>query len=168
MSALPWFKFFPSSWRSDPALRSCCLAARGLWMELLALMHEGQPRGHLRLSIGEPIARSSLAALTGVSPLELETLLAELQAAGVFSVDEDGVIFSRRMVRDEEKARRDSEHGRRGGNPQITRRDKAGVKGRVKPAVKSGLKLTKLYPLQEMETSQDKTPSEDDPFGAVA
>lgn len=36
----PWLKFYPTDWRSDPALKMCSLAARGLWIEMIALMHE--------------------------------------------------------------------------------------------------------------------------------
>jgi hypothetical protein len=40
-------KFYPSDWRSDPMLRLCSLAARGLWMEMMCLMHEAEPYGSL-------------------------------------------------------------------------------------------------------------------------
>jgi len=49
----PWLKFFPSDWRADPALRMCSLAARGLWIEMLCLMHEARPHGSLLVN-GKP------------------------------------------------------------------------------------------------------------------
>jgi len=43
----PWMKFYPADWRSDPMLRLCSLAARGLWAEMICLMHEAEPYGSL-------------------------------------------------------------------------------------------------------------------------
>ena len=47
MSKRPWMKFYPADWRAEPSLRFTSLAARGLWIEMLALMHEATPRGSL-------------------------------------------------------------------------------------------------------------------------
>ena len=43
----PWMKFYTADWRSDPALRMCSMAARGLWVEMICLMHEATPYGQL-------------------------------------------------------------------------------------------------------------------------
>lgn len=118
MSA-PWFKFYPSDWRADPALRMCSIGARGLWMEMLCVMHEANPRGALMVN-GNPVTERQLAGLTGCALKEVLSLLEELEAAGVFSRD-NGVIFSRRMRRDDEKAERDKANGRSGGNPSLKR-----------------------------------------------
>ena len=48
--SVAWFKFYPSDWRADPALRMCSIAARGLWMEMLCVMHEATPRGSLLIN----------------------------------------------------------------------------------------------------------------------
>ena len=119
MSARPWFKFYVSNWRSDPVLRSCTAAARGLWIDMLCLMHEASPRGHLCLPNGRMIDERLLSALCGMPAEEVRPLLTELLRAGVFSVAEDGAIFSRKMVRDEERSRRGKEDGKTGGNPQL-------------------------------------------------
>lgn len=121
MSA-PWLKFYPSDWRADPALRMCSLAARGLWMEMLCLMHEAVPRGSLLIN-GQPVNEKQLAALCGVSLRDVVTCLAQLGTAGVFSREDNGTIYSRRMRRDQEKAERDKANGKAGGNPTL----KAGV-----------------------------------------
>ena len=115
---LPWLKFYPADWRADPALRMCSLAARGLWMEMLAIMHEASPRGSLLIN-GNTIRAKKLASLCGATLHETKTLLAELEAAGVFSRTDDGTIFSRRMKRDDEKAERDKANGKEGGNPRL-------------------------------------------------
>jgi uncharacterized protein YdaU (DUF1376 family) len=113
----PFFKFFPSDWRSDPALRSCSLAARGLWMEMICLMHEADPRGYLMLN-GRPASVRQLANLCGAPLKETSELVTELEEAGVFSRDEDGNIFSRRMRREADKAQTNSENGKQGGRPK--------------------------------------------------
>ena len=67
----PWLKFFPSDWWADPALRMCSLAARGLWIEMLCLMHEARPHGSLLVS-GRPVTAAQLANLVGGSVAEVE------------------------------------------------------------------------------------------------
>jgi len=124
----PWLKFYASDWRSDQAVHSCSLAARGLWMEMLCLMFESE--GSLNIN-GVPIKAPQLAKLVGASARECESLLLELSEFGVFSIDEDGTIFSRRMRRDIAKARKDKANGSGGGNPNL----KNGVKGGVNPPV---------------------------------
>lgn len=116
----PFIKFFPSDWRSDPALRVCSLAARGLWIEMLALMHEASPRGSLFIG-GKPPSPAQLASLVGASLEEVQMMLAELEGAGVFSRKKNAVIYSRRIERDEIKARKNRENGKKGGNPSLTK-----------------------------------------------
>jgi len=118
----PWMKFYPSDWRADPALRSCSMPARGLWMEMICLMHEAAPRGSLVIN-GQQVTAKQLASLCGTGLAETRRWLGELAAAGVFSSESDGTIFSRRIRRDEEKAEKDKANGKGGGNPKL----KAGV-----------------------------------------
>jgi len=139
----PWLKFFPSDWRADPALRMCSLAARGLWIEMLCLMHEARPHGSLLVN-GKPVTPARLANLVGAGVAEVEGFLAELEEAGVFSRDESGALYSRRMRRDEERAAVNRVNGRAGGNPSL----KAGVN----PAVKAGVKAQK--PESRLQTPQ--------------
>lgn len=118
MTRTPWMKFYPADWRADSALRQCSLAARAIWIEILGLMHEAEPYGHLLLN-GKP---PSIKALSGVLNVHHKTLIAgmkELERCGVYSRDENGVIYSRRMVRDHAKALKDKENGKRGGNPTL-------------------------------------------------
>lgn len=119
MSA-PWMKFYPSDWRADPALRMCSVGARGLWMEMLCVMHEATPRGSLVVN-GRSVNERQLAGLAGCSVDDVASMLSELEDAGVFSREEDGTIFSRRMRRDDEKSERDKANGKAGGHPDIRR-----------------------------------------------
>jgi len=116
----PWLKFFPSDWRADPALRMCSLGARGLWIEMLCLMHEGRPLGSLLVS-GRPVTAAQLASLVGAPAAQVEAQLGELEEAGVFSRDAGGVIYSRRMRRDAEKTAINRAFGKAGGNPALKR-----------------------------------------------
>lgn len=92
-----------SDWRADPMLRLCSLSARGLWIEMMCLMHEAEPYGSLLVN-GRRIDKIQMASLVGVPEKDCSAALMELQGAGVFSRDPDGTIFSRRMRRDHEKA----------------------------------------------------------------
>lgn len=116
----PWMKFYPSDWRADPALRSCTIAARGLWVEMLCIMHEAVPYGSLLIN-GARIDKKRLATLAGISERECIALLLELEGFGVFSRDDDGTIYSRRMRRDAEKADKAVRDGLKGGHPDIRR-----------------------------------------------
>jgi len=118
LTAKPWFKFCPSDWRGDPKLQSCSLAARGLWIEMLAVMHEADPRGHLLIN-AKQVSVEQLSRLIGTPVEQVSELLSELSDAGVFDRRKNGVIVSRRMERDEEKARKNRENGELGGNPSL-------------------------------------------------
>lgn len=120
-----WCKFYFSDWRSDPRLRMCGLAARGLWMEMLALMHEAEPYGHLVVN-GVPPTDAQLAILAGAQPDQVPACLAELETAGVFSRNRAGTIYSRRMTRDE-KRRKDGEKSAKTGKIPGSRRSKQGA-----------------------------------------
>lgn len=127
----PWLKFYPSDWRADPRLRMCSLAARGLWADMIAYMHEGQPYGHLTID-GIAPSVSDIAALVARPVAETRKALSELEEKQVFSRTKEGVIFSRRMVRDKAKADKDRENGKGGGNPALIDEDKRGVNPPVK------------------------------------
>lgn len=103
MSAQPWIKFYPRDWRGDQALRFVSLAARGLWMEMLCVMHEGAPYGHLTIG-GKPIEDGDLSRLVGSTVEEVQALLVELRTAGVFRQTRTGVIFSKRLTDDHKRS----------------------------------------------------------------
>jgi hypothetical protein len=113
-------KFFWPDWRSDPKLRSCSLAARGLWMDMLCIAAEAQPTGYVLLN-GRPLSCTDLARLSGAPEDEVRSAIAELDAAGVFSRDRKGRIYSRRMVRDCRQAQLNRKNGLNGGNPNFER-----------------------------------------------
>lgn len=121
----PAFQFYPGDWMKDPAVRSCSLAARGLWFDMICLMLESPRRGYLEHASGQPVTCDQLARMTGAEAGQVDLLLAELEDAAVFSRTPQGVIFSRRIIRDEKLRRIRAEcgklgapHGHKGGRPK--------------------------------------------------
>ena len=95
---LIWIKWFPSDWLSDEALRGCSVEARGLWVDMISLMAKSEKEGYL-LAGKTAINANQLSRIAGIDFDKCEQLLSELGSHGVYSID-DGVIFSRRMVKD--------------------------------------------------------------------
>jgi hypothetical protein len=104
-AAQPWMKFYPRDWRGDQALRVVSLAARGLWIECLSIMHEATPYGHLVVN-GKAVDDGMLARLVGASAEDVQALRAELIDAGVANQNRGGILVSRRMVRDQSRAKK--------------------------------------------------------------
>ncbi len=114
----PSFQFYPADWRKDPALSTCSLAARGLWIELMCVAHESDDYGVLCIN-GKPMTDAQIARTVGETPAVVTKLIKELDEAGVFSRRADGAIYSRRMVADEHIRNVRSAAGRLGGNPNL-------------------------------------------------
>lgn len=135
----PSFQFYPSDWLRDTALRSCSPSARGLWIDMICFMHEGNPYGHLKVG-NKVILPANLASMVGATLLEVEGWLSELHQAGVYEIADTGEIYSKRMVRDESLRNKRAEGGKLGGNPNL----------------KVNLKV---IPMVEKEVKQKPTPS---------
>jgi hypothetical protein len=155
----PWMKFYSADWRSDAALRSVTFGARGLWIDLLSLMHEATPYGHLLIS-GRPPSIETISAVLGGRPKEVGNLFKELEDACVFSRTEDGTVYSRRMVRDKARAERDRENGKGGGNPQLLNEVKGGVNPPDKGEDKAQIPEARS---QRLESEKNKTLGADAP-----
>lgn len=141
---LPAIQFYPGDWRKDPGVQALSYEERGIWLELLFLMHESESPGKLLLG-GNPYPMDRLARLLGLSPGYLEVIITSLITLGVASrCEQTGALMNRRMVRDREKAVKCSESGKKGGNPNFQ-------KGKANP-----------YYLNEKDKGQDNrkiTPS---------
>lgn len=132
----PAFQFYPSDWRNDAGLKLCSLSARGLWIEMICIMHAAEPYGHL-CAAGRPLDSRDLSKLVGESERDVKRWLEELLRNNVCSTTE-GAIVSRRMVRDESLRERraaggeagaefghlGAEHGKKGGRPKKYTGDK--------------------------------------------
>jgi hypothetical protein len=101
MACNPSTTWYFNDWRNELTLRQCSMAARGLWFEMLCIMAASPRYGFLEIH-NAPLSGYDLARQTGQLRPNVYRWLAELEAAGVFSRDESGVIFCRRMVREAE------------------------------------------------------------------
>lgn len=116
---VPWVKWRFDKWQHDPGLRMCGLAARGLWADLLAIMHGCEPYGHLSVQ-GRSPSPKQIASMVGMtSEREVIALMKELEENGVFSRSGDGQVFCRRMVRDNTARLNGKYYGAQGGNPDL-------------------------------------------------
>lgn len=115
---LPALHFYPGDWAKDPGIQALDLFHRGLWLELLFRMHESPERGVLLLN-GKPYPIEALAHALRVDKQILTNGLTKLLDYGVASMREDGAIFSRRMVRDEDVRQKRIKAGFMGGNPDL-------------------------------------------------
>ncbi len=133
----PWLKFYVSDWRADPRLKMCSAAARGTWIEMICLMHEASPYGHL-LVHGQIPNEAQLASLTGIPAAELSENIAELERMGVCGLTREGVIYSRKLVRMEAKGAKARKSGKKGGNPSLGKQTEK--KESLNPLDKGGVK----------------------------
>lgn len=126
----PFIKFFPADWEADAQLMSCSLAARGLWLHMMRVMHEADPYGFFVGRSGETVDLIAFAHRINAKPQEVRRCMTELEKEGVFSRDDDGRIFCRRMVRTRAKSLAASEWGKDGGSPLLTgSKDNGSLKG---------------------------------------
>lgn len=138
-----WYKWDTGRWKRDIGVQQCSMAARGLWREMLDLMHDSPQRGYLLNADGTPMSCKELSRILRSRANHVSKWLLELQSNGVYSVTETGVIYSRKMCRDVAASERAAANGRRGGNPILVNQD----------PVKPGVKLE-----TESETESDNTP----------
>jgi uncharacterized phage protein (TIGR02220 family) len=116
---MPALQFYPADWRKDLAVQALGYHDRGVWFEMLCLMHESSERGVMLLN-GAPIAEDVIARLLGLDNQTFNQTLSTLLTYGVAKRRQpDNAVFSKRMVDDEKlcKIRRDA--GRLGGNPAL-------------------------------------------------
>lgn len=99
-----WSKFYWKDWQTDKKLRMCSIGARGLWMEMLCIMHDSEPFGHLTMDNGQPMSDLQLAILANVPVDLVEDLIPELLKKGVCSKDENGVLYCRRMIVEKQRS----------------------------------------------------------------
>lgn len=121
---MPALQFYPADWRKDPAVQSLSYHDRGVWFEILCLMHESSERGVLLLN-GQPMPEAALARILGLDNQTLNQTLTTLLTYGVAKQrQEDGAIFSKRMVADEKLCQVRREAGKLGGNPALLKQNR--------------------------------------------
>ena|SRR4028119_233688 len=119
---LPAFQFYPADWRKDPGVQALSYHDRGVWFEILCLMHESEQRGKLTLN-GKPMPEDALARLLGLDKQNLTKVISLLLEYGVASRDDQGCLINRRMVRDEEIRQIRAEAGQKGGQERVKRQN---------------------------------------------
>lgn len=171
-SKRPYIKFYFADWLSDKNLKLVPRDARSFLIDLMAIMHEAEPYGHLLLG-GRPPSVDELAAITGDDPRLVLKMLHKLLTSSVVKTNEAGVIYSTRMVRDHEKSLKYQEAGARGGNPALKRSVKLGGKPksqRVNPQDKliAIAREEEGYPSGNPSSSRAVSPTAQPPEGAAA
>jgi hypothetical protein len=116
---LPALQFYPADWRKDPGVQSLNYFDRGVWFEILCLMHESSERGKLLLN-GKAMPDDALARVLGLDNQTLSSTLTTLLTYGVASRDDEtGALINRRMVNDDRLRKIRAEAGKKGGNPAL-------------------------------------------------
>ena len=152
----PSFQFYPGDWRKDPGVQSLSYHDRGVWFEMLLLMHESEERGVLLLN-GKPMPESALERLLGLVNQNLTTTLTTLLDFAVASKRaHDGAIYCRRMVRDEELSKVRKAAGKLGGNPNLVNQ-KPTTQVNQKPTTQVNQK-----PTPSSSSSSSSSPSDQD------
>lgn len=119
---LPAIQFYPADWRTDIGVQSLSFHDRGIWFEMLCVMHESEQRGKL-IHNGKPMSEESIARLIGCDIKSFRKALKNIIDSGVCSKDGD-IIFNRRMVKDDELIQKRRACGSLGGNPKLKQNQK--------------------------------------------
>lgn len=113
------------------------LSSQGLWTRMLCWMHFNQNnRGYLELPTGEPMNTEDVAAKCGKPLADVEQLITEMRRHGVFSTDERGCIWNRRMVKDTDITRKRTEAAKK--RAEEAERTGSGTFAPAKHPAKSG------------------------------
>jgi len=135
-SLRPAIPFYVRDWLASPGRAGLSLAARGLWIDCIALMHDSPVYGRLLRADGGVMTDAQLALRLGAKVKEVERLIAQLLTNGMGARGADGAFESPRMMRDEHRRMAAKENGKKGGNPNLCGvGDKRMVKTEVNPEV---------------------------------
>lgn len=115
---LPYMPFYHGDWKKDIGVQALSFHDRAVWFEMLMLMHESEQRGLLILN-NQPMSHDLIAKLINLDNQIFKTSLQNIIQNGVCGVREDGTIYSRKMVRDEELSLKRTISGLKGGNPNL-------------------------------------------------
>lgn len=130
---LPAIQFYPNDWRGDIGVQSLSYHDRGVWLEILFLMHSSNERGKLLIN-GKPMPNEVLARHLALDKQKLEQTIENLISYGVASIDEDtGALMNRRMVKDEYIRQIRKEAGAKGGNPNLVNQNESKTASKNQP-----------------------------------
>ena len=119
MSGRPSFQFYPKDWRTDANLRRCSPAARGVWLDVMCVLHDSEEYGLVRYPLKE-LAGAASAAMPHVRELVDKNVLRgtdkgacepaiyvpkhgrrEGPAVTLVAAQNGPIWYSKRMVKDE-------------------------------------------------------------------
>lgn len=152
---LPAFQFYPADWRKDPGVQALSYEERGIWFEILCLMHESEDRGRLLLA-GRPMPDEALARTLGLDKQILTNALTKFLDYGVASRDENDALINRRMVRDENLRKIRSNCGKLGGNPSLLNQNPTSPPSKTQPKAKQQSKQIPTPSSSSSSSSSDK------------
>lgn len=134
----PSMQWYPADWRKDTAVQMLSFHDRGVWFELINIMHESAERGVLVIN-GVPMPEDALSRLLGLDKQTFNQTLSNLLTYGVAKQrDEDGAIYCKRMVEDEKLSQVRRNAGKLGGNPNLlNQKQTTGVNQNTTPSSSS-------------------------------
>lgn len=120
----PYVKWYGRDWIGDTSLRMAGPELRGIWIDMLCMMMQGDPYGHLAIS-GRSMTDSEVASVIGISESAYKGYLYRLFELNIPSRTDCGMIYSRRLVREYGLFMSGKLHGKRGGgNPALSKSNK--------------------------------------------
>lgn len=126
MGIRPSFQFYPGDWMSDKELRRCSHELKGIWIDLLCILHDSDEYGILRWTMDE------LAQAVGTTTSKVKRLFdygilkggpMDTMVNGYTHVTKDGIeetlipaqkgplFYCKRMVKDEHLRQKRGSHG---------------------------------------------------------
>lgn len=148
---LPYLPFYPNDWLSDTNLSMCSRAARSVWIDMICRMWMADKRGYL-VHEGKALTEVQLKKLFGEQ--DVMSLIQELLDNGVVSKTGDGVLYSRKIVRMEDKRVKMTEIGRLGGNPSLIKHSGEAERRPSRERKPSKKKLAEFVSLTEEERAK--------------
>jgi len=157
MAKRPSFQFYPGDWLRD-GVAGCSLTSQGLWLRMMFVMHDSENYGEACIG-GAPMTDEAIARRCGTTLKTYRKCLQELDNAGVVSRKENGVLFCRRMVRDELERKQAAERqrlsrDRHGDVKEMSRPCHGDVTALSQPSSSSS-----SLSLQEQEKKEGKIPT---------
>lgn len=150
----PWIKFRPDYWLNDLELRSCSPTAKAALVDLMCIMHASRKYGYLLVNSTKPELKD-VGKWFGWSPALFKKSVEELLQKGALKQDNQGVIYSQRLVSDWEERQEMKRRGSLGGNPDL---DKQEVKQEVNLPSRNVVKADKNREDKEEEEEKELPP----------
>lgn len=115
---MPYQRWYWRDWFADQAILMLPPEHRCIWFEMLGLMASGDAPGFLDTYGVEPDVYISFQRRIDLHVVQ--QALIQIERLGLFSRDESGRIFSRRIIREADEFSKNQSNGSRGGRPKNT------------------------------------------------